>query len=152
MDNPINSQDTLKEASGIIQSLDELIGLYYSALQRTVNEQEIVEIQAYIDRMKKVRLGWFNLTQLYTMNVNNNQNGDQIYSCVKGDTLAIISQAFFGNIEYGDYLYYYNDLQTPLLEPNQKIKIPNINSGQPLVLFSNPINFIEQNLINQGIY
>lgn len=152
MDNPINSQDTLKEASGIIQSLDELIGLYYSALQRTVNEQEIVEIQAYIDRMKNVRLGWFNLTQLYTMNVNNNQNGDQIYSCVKGDTLAIISQAFFGNIEYGDYLYYYNDLQTPLLEPNQKIKIPNINSGQPLVLFSNPINFIEQNLINQGIY
>lgn len=152
MDNPINSQDTLKDASAIIQSLDELIGLYYSTLQRTVNEQEIVEIQAYIDRMKKVRLGWFNLTQLYTMNVNNNQNGDQIYSCVKGDTLAIISQAFFGNIEYGDYLYYYNDLQTPLLEPNQKIKIPNINSGQPLVLFSNPINFIEQNLINQGIY
>ena len=152
MDNPINSIETLTEASSIIKSLDTVIGEYYSILQRIVDEQEIVEIQAYINRLKKVRLGWFNLTQLYTMNVNSNQSGDQIYSCVKGDTLAIISQAFFGNIEYGDYLYYYNDLQTPLLEPNQKIKIPNINSNQPLVLFSNPINFIEQDLINQGIY
>lgn len=152
MDNPINSQDTLKEAIGIIRSLDELIGIYYSALQRTSSEQEIVEIQAYIDRLKNVRLGWYNLSQLYTMNANNNKDGDQIYSCVKGDTLALISQAFYNNIEYGEYLYYYNELQTPLLEPNQKIKIPNINSGQPLVLFSNPINFIEQNLVNEGIY
>lgn len=151
MDNPINSIETLTEASSIIKSLDTVIGEYYSILQRTVNEEEIVEIQAYIDRLKKVRLGWFNLSQLYTMNVNNNRNGEQIYSCVKGDTLALISQAFYNNIEYGDHLYYYNDLETPILEPNQKIKIPNINKDKSLVIFFNSIDVMDQQMLEDGV-
>lgn len=151
MDNPINSIEKLTEASSIIKSLDTIIGEYYSILQRIVDEQGIVEIQAYIDRLKKVRLGWFNLTQLYTMNVNNNKNGEQIYSCVKGDTLALISQAFYNNIEYGDHLYYYNDLETPILEPNQKIKIPNINKDKSLVIFFNSIDVMDQQMLEDGV-
>lgn len=149
MDNPINSLEALVEASSVIKSLDTVIGEYYSIIQRTSSEQEIVEIQAYINRLKNVRLGWYNLSQLYTMNVNNSKNGDQIYSCVKGDTLALISQAFYNNVEYGDHLYYYNDLETPLLEPNQKIKIPNIKSDKTLVIFFNSINTIDQGILNE---
>lgn len=152
MDNPINSQDKFKKAVDLIGNLDKLTDIYYNVLSRTTNETDIVELQAYIDRIKRVRLGWFMLTQLYTFENNSNNNGDTVYSCVRGDTLALISQAFYNNIEYGEYLYYYNELETPLLEAGQKIKIPQINSEKPPVLFKNSISFIEQDRVDRGLY
>lgn len=125
-----------------IEVLDKVINQAYNSLSFIADLSQIVAVQDWINRMKTKRNGLFNLSIIYTTKTSQ-KNDIKEYTCKFGDTLLIIATAVYGKKEYWQFLYVYNELQSDVLEPNQRLKIPPLNKDTELVFAKEFIEAIE---------
>jgi hypothetical protein len=146
----ITSQEEYAKAIEIIGAIDFFINVAYSEIQKTYNDEETIKYQNFINRLKEKRLGLFNLATIY----EEKSKDDTIiesYICRQGDTLALISQAYYGNSDYGWYIYYHNDLTDLNLTSSQILEIPKISSQCNKVFLGDFFADIDLDLLERGL-
>lgn len=138
MINFIENQEQLFIAEEILEFLDSAINKTYSLLEKTIIPQEIIDLQNFIDIAKKKHLGFFGLIQIYKSKINTIPNL-KTYEVRDGDTLVMISEAFYGESVFYQFLYYENELTTEELTVGQIINIPKLPKRPESVLFNGDI-------------
>lgn len=126
----ITTEDQYYKVLSNIDKLDKWIGKAYSYIEKIneENEIEIIRTQALIDTYKKKRLANFNLAKMYEAYTKREGSKSNIYIVTIGDTLVHISSLMYGDFNYWQYLYYYNDLDTDELTPGQELIIPELQA------------------------
>jgi nucleoid-associated protein YgaU len=146
----IENEYEYNQAIKFIDNCDYLINKYYSELSKASTDEDIVKWQDIIDRLKRRRLGWFNLVMLY-QKTNNNTDKIQEYFCIKGDTLPMIAYKYYGDHTKWQYIYWYNELTDVNLTPNQSLIIPDIGQDSYPILGAEFIQLIEKDRIERGL-
>lgn len=140
----IQDQNTYVACNDLINNLDNVINQCYNELKKTSEDDnvQISKIQALIDYYKTIILALSLLCQAYVVKSKNNKK-IQIYKVKKGDTLPLISQAFYGNMEFWKQLYNHNNLETTILNSSMELEIPIIHPQQSKKYASEYVNYIE---------
>jgi len=146
----IESQEEYAKAIEIMSAIDFFINVAYSEIQKSYNDKEIIEYQDYINRLKDKRLGIFNLATAY----EEKSKDDKIiesYICRQGDTLALISQAYYGNSDFGWYIYYHNELTDLNLTSSQILEIPKLSSKCNKVFLGDFFATVDLDILERGL-
>lgn len=150
MINPIRTQKELFIVEDIISELDYLIDRAYSELEKETREDKIISLQNLIDVAKKKQVGYIGLSQIYKSKINKTKN-IKTYEVKEGDTLVMISQAFYGESVFWQYIYFENALVTDELTVGQQLIIPKLPKVPEPVLFYKDIYVADAVNIDLGI-
>ncbi len=146
----IENQTEYNEVIETIQKIDNALAKCYNELVKKTKDKDIVDLQNIIDQLHRKRSGYYNLSVEYQSRGSEDKSIEAYY-CHKGDTLQLISQIYYGNHYFSEYLYYLNDLTDDTLIPNQKIIIPEISSSADPILGARMIELIEQDRLKRGL-
>lgn len=139
----IENKQEYDKAVEIVKAIDSTIDFAYSELEKITDNEKIIEFQQYINSLNIKRLGLNKLILWYDENNSDKNKSIKTYKVRMGDTLALISQAFYGKSEYCEYLYYHNNLDTMNFTINQVIEIPDIHPTNPDVFAQYQIDDLE---------
>jgi len=128
----IKSQAQLNKYEKDLVLLNTEIEESYNFLRDETREGKIMELQNYIDTLKKITLGVYNLIQYYNF-TNIDDEKELIHIVREGDTLPLLSKAYYGNHKWWERIFYENELTTPILEVNQELIIPEITNDAEIV-------------------
>lgn len=104
--------------------VDPNLNFPYNAPEGTIlDKDELINIQNQIDFFKRLRLEIYNDIVRYTF-TQQPSSQDNVYTTRIGVLITDIAQLFYGDFEYWQYIYDYNQLTDVLLETGVELEIP----------------------------
>lgn len=131
LDLPIKNDEQYQKALAEIKLLETNINICYNDLPNYTNEEDIANIQDYINTCKRRKTAIFTICYLYNA-FNKKAEIINLHTVGYRDTLLNIAKTYYGNEGYWKHIYYENELTDIQLTLGQKIKLPFIDDNESL--------------------
>lgn len=121
----INNEYQNNIATQLINNYDLIIQQCYVDIEESVDESRIIDTQELIDKLNLIRTALFNEIVRYQKS-NNTSQQEEAYTVRNGVLLTDLALLYYGERDYWQYIYDYNQLTDIDLIMGQELIIPKL--------------------------
>lgn len=144
----INNQAENNKAIEIINDIDLLIQKAYIDIEESTDETRIIDTQELIDDLNLKRISFFNEIVKYQTSIKPSQQ-EEVYVVRDGVLLSDVALLYYGERDYWQYIYDYNQLTDLNLTIGTELIIPKLPDNPEASLYWNDI--VDAEIINRLI-
>jgi len=147
---PITNDSQYQEVIAEMNKIETNINICYNELAKYSNEEDILNIQDYINKSKRRKSALFVIAYLYQNQRKNTEIRSDIYTVSQNDTLLRIAKREYGDEGYWKRLYYENELSDVNLVLGQQLILPQISDNESVNFLDGFITQLDYINVTEG--
>lgn len=150
IDLPITNEAEYQQVIEEMKKIETNINICYNELVKYTNEEDILNIQDYINKAKKRKSALFVLAYLYQNQRTALENRKDIYTVDQNDTLLRIAKREYNNEGFWKKIYYENELSDINLVLGQQLILPKIDDNESVNFLDGFITQLDYINVTEG--
>jgi LysM repeat protein len=147
---PITNDSQYQEVIAEIKKIETNVNICYNEIVKYTNEEDIINIQDYINKAKRRKSALFVLAYLYQNQRKNAEIRNDVYTVDQNDTLLRIAKREYSDEGYWKRIYYENELTDINLVLGQQLILPKISDNESVNLFDGFITQLDYINVTEG--